>query len=184
SGIVGGDDEIAQHGKLATATKSESCNRSHERLAHAREPLVVACIVGAKNVDVRLVCHLLDIGAGRKCFVGTGEEDAADIGIGVERLDRVEEVVLQRSVERIQCLRPVKTNDADAAASFDNDGFGAHDYPWLHGARARKVQGASQASCWLSLTDGTKKCRSAALHHAPDRASATRRRAGLAGAII
>src|SRR4029453_9952513 len=99
-------------------------------------------------------------------------------------LDRVEEFVLQRSVERIQCLRPVKTNDADAAVSFDNDGFSAHDYPWFHGARARKVQGVAQASGWLSLTDGTKKCRSSALHHAPDRAGATRSRAGLAGAII
>src|SRR5436309_11950494 len=37
---------------------------------------------------------------------------------------------------------------------------------------------------WLSLTDGTKKCRSAALHHAPDRAGATWGPAGLADAII
>src|SRR6266480_2083091 len=54
----------------------------------------------------------------------------------------------------------------------------------FHGARARKVQGASQGSRWLSLTDRTKKCRPAALHHAPDRAGATWRRAGLAGTII
>src|SRR5258708_37231227 len=51
-------------------------------------------------------------------------------------------------------------------------------------ARARKVQGASHASSLLALTQRAIKCRSAALHHAPDRAGAAWGRARLAGAII
>src|SRR5260221_5370079 len=51
-------------------------------------------------------------------------------------------------------------------------------------ARARKVQGASHASSLLALTQRVIKCRSAALHHAPDRAGAAWGRARLAGAII
>src|SRR5258708_27907382 len=51
-------------------------------------------------------------------------------------------------------------------------------------ARARKVRGASLASSSLALTQRAIKCRSAALHHAPDRAGAAWGRARLAGAII
>jgi hypothetical protein len=111
-------------------------HRGNNRFAHAREPLVVTGIVGAENVDVGLVRHLLDVGTGGKRLVGAGDEDAADTGIGVEGLDRAEELVHQRDVERVQGLRPVETDDADAAASFDNDGFAAHGCPWLAFSRA------------------------------------------------
>src|SRR2546430_809165 len=131
-------------------------NGGDERLAHAREPLVITCIVGAGDVDIRLICHLLNIGAGRKRFVGTGEKDAADIGIGVERLDRAEKLVLQRSIKRIQRLWSVKTNDADTAASFDNYGFGAHDYPWLSW-RSRAESAGCLARLPLAIVDRQDK---------------------------
>src|SRR5260370_4478191 len=51
-------------------------------------------------------------------------------------------------------------------------------------ARARTVQGALHASSLLALTQRAIKCRSAALHHAPDRAGAAWGRERLAGAII
>src|SRR5262249_19094499 len=95
----------------------------------------------------RLVRHLLDVGAGGKGLVRTGHEDAADIGVGVEGLDRAEQLVLQGDVERVERLRPVEAHDADAAAPFDDNGLRAHGCPWLSfgrhavtAPRARKVR--------------------------------------------
>ena len=51
-----------------------------------------------------------------------------------KRFDRGEELVLERDVERIKCLRPVEADDADAAAGFDDDGLGAHGAPWMVGS--------------------------------------------------
>src|SRR5262249_61441160 len=81
--------------------------------------------------EVGLVRHLLDAGAGGKCFLRTGEEDAADAGVRVESFDRAEELVPQGGVERIERLRPVETHDADAPAPFDDDGLRSHGGPWL-----------------------------------------------------
>src|SRR5262249_9777790 len=64
-------------------------------------------------------------------LVRTGDEDAADVGVGVERLDRAEELVPQGGVERIERLRPVETHDADAPAPFDYDGLRSHGGPLL-----------------------------------------------------
>src|SRR5262249_46322231 len=61
--------------------------------------------------------------------------DAADIGVGVEGLDRAEELVLERDVERIERLRPIEADDADAAAAFDDDGLRAHGCPRLRFSR-------------------------------------------------
>src|SRR5262249_13347301 len=112
-----------------------------------------------ENVDVGLVRHLLDVGAGGKRLVRTGHEDAADIGVGVEGLDRAEELVLERDVERIERLRPIEADDADAAAAFDDDGLRAHGCPRLRSSRhavtaprARKARPATSAA----------ECRSAA----------------------
>ena len=41
-------------------------------------------------------------------------------------VDRGVELGDQRGVERVQRLRPVEADDADAAFGFDDDGFGAH----------------------------------------------------------
>jgi hypothetical protein len=95
----------------------------------------IGSIVGAENVDVGLVRHLLDVGAGGKRLVRTGHEDAADIGVGVEGLDRAEEFVLERGVERIERLRPIEADDADAAAPLDDDGLRAHGCPRLRFSR-------------------------------------------------
>jgi hypothetical protein len=93
-GVIRGDDEIAHHGKLAAATECKTGNRGDDRLAHTRQPLVVGRIVGAENLDITLVRHFLDIGAGGKGLVRPGDEDAPHTCIAVESLDCVEELVL------------------------------------------------------------------------------------------
>ncbi len=52
------------------------------------QPLLVGGVVGAENVDIGLVRHLLDVGAGREGLVRSGEQDAADVGVGIEGLHR------------------------------------------------------------------------------------------------
>src|SRR5262249_21478375 len=143
----------AHHGELAAAAEREARDRGDDRLAHARKPLVVGRVVGTENVDIRLVRHLLDVGACGKGLVRTGHEDAADIGVGVEGLDRTEQLVPQGDVERIERLRSIEAHDADAAAPFDDDGLRAHGCPWLSfsrhavtAPRARKVRVAGVAT--------------------------------------
>ena len=48
--------------------------------------LVIGGVVGAEDVDIRLVRHLLDVGAGGERLVRAGDQDAADAGIGIEAL--------------------------------------------------------------------------------------------------
>ena len=79
-----------------------------------------------EDVDVGLVRHLLDVGAGGERLLRAGDQDAADAGIGLERVDRGDQLLDERGVERVQRLRPVEADDADAAVGFDDDGFVAH----------------------------------------------------------
>ena len=73
-----------------------------------------------------LVRHLLDVGAGGEGFVGAGDDDAADIGVGLEGVDRGGDLGDQRGVERIERLRPVEPDDADLAARLDDDVLVGH----------------------------------------------------------
>src|SRR6201984_970764 len=100
-----------------------------------------------------LSAHSLMAAPGAKGFFRPGDEDAADLGVGVERLDRAEELVPERSVERIERLRPVEAHDADAPPPFDDDGFGRHGRPRLRfsrhavtAPRARKARPAPGAA--------------------------------------
>ena len=51
---------------------------------HAREPVVLGGGVGGVDLQIGLVRHLLDVGAGRKRLVQASEHDAADPGGGIE----------------------------------------------------------------------------------------------------
>ena len=46
-----------------------------------------------------------------------------------ECIDGLREFADQRAVERVQRLRPVEPDDADAALRFDDDVFVSHDVP-------------------------------------------------------
>ena len=79
------------------------------------------------------VLHLLDVGAGGERLLGAGQHDRADRRVGVERQERCVEVLDQRVAQRVQRLRPVEPDQADAAVGFDDDvGVG-------HGAFHRNV---------------------------------------------
>ena len=122
-GIVGGDDEIALHGKLAAAAEREAGDRGDDRLARCRGLMPVGAKIAEEHLGKILVGHFLDIGAGGESFFRSGDDHAADIAVGLERSDGPAELAHQRAVERIERLRPIEPDETDPAARFDNDVF-------------------------------------------------------------
>ena len=55
----------------------------------------------------------LDVGAGREHLVGAGDHDAADLGIGVEALQRRRQLLHQLRRERVSRLGPVEPAERD-----------------------------------------------------------------------
>ena len=124
--VVGGDDDVAHHRELAAAAEREARDRRDHRLAHPRDAIPVRREVALEDVDVGLVRHLLDVGAGRERLLGAGDDHAADLLVGLERVDRGGQFGVELGVERVERLRPVEADDADPALGFDDDGFVAH----------------------------------------------------------
>ena len=82
--------------------------------------------IAEESVGEGLVRHLLDVGAGRKCFFRAGDDHAADVAVGLETVDGVSEFAHQRAVERVERLRAVEPDEPDPAAGLDDDGLGTH----------------------------------------------------------
>ena len=125
-GVIGGDDEIALQGKLAAAAEREARDRGDHRLARRRDAVPSRGEIAEKRVGERLVRHLFDVGAGGERLVRAGDDDAADIAVGLEAVDGASEFAHQRAVERIERGRPVEPNESDPAAGLDDDIFAAH----------------------------------------------------------
>ena len=123
---VGGDDDVALHDQLAAAAERKARDRRDHRLARIRGRVPGGGEVAHERVDRGLVRHLLDVGAGGEGLLRAGDQDAADAVVGVEGGDRLRQLGIERGVERVERLRPVEPDDADAALGFDEDGFVAH----------------------------------------------------------
>ena len=117
---------VALHGELAAAAERKACDRGDHRLAHGGGPIPVRGEVAQIGFGEGLFRHFLDVGAGGESLVGAGDHDAADIGVGLEGVERVRQVGHQRAVERIERLRAVEPDQADLAAGFDNDVLVSH----------------------------------------------------------
>jgi hypothetical protein len=87
-GVVGGDDQVALHGQLATAAERKAGNGGNHWLPHTSNVIPRARVVAEKSVDEGLVRHFLDVGAGGKGFVRAGDHDTADPVVGIELLER------------------------------------------------------------------------------------------------
>ena len=65
-----------------------------------------------------------------KAFSLPVEQDAADLVVGLEIVDRGGDLAKHAERQRIEHLRAVERDDADRAFAFDNDVFErAHDPP-------------------------------------------------------
>ncbi len=77
--------------------------------------------IAEEDVGEALVLHLLDVGPGGEGLVRPGQHDRADVRVALERLERRVELLDQRTRERVQRLRTVEPDEADAAMRFDDD---------------------------------------------------------------
>jgi hypothetical protein len=62
--------------------------------------------------------HLLDVGAGGKGALGTGEHDGAHLVVRIEGFERRDQFVQQLRIERVERLGPVQRDNARRAASI------------------------------------------------------------------
>ncbi len=169
-GVVGGDDEIALHGKLAAAAERKAGDRGNDRLARLRDAVPGRREIAEEDVGEFLVRHLLDVGAGRKRLLRAGDDHAADIAVGLERIDRRAQVrASARALSalsacgRLSRMRPTRPRVSTMMFSVLIGSL-----PVLSGSRFWQ----------LLLARRTIKRRAAVLHDAFDGAAAARRPAG------
>jgi len=79
-----------------------------------------------ERVHVALARHLLDVGAGSECLLRPGDDEAADPGIRLERIDGIRDLHHHRGIERIERVRPVQPDQADPTLGLDDDVLVAH----------------------------------------------------------
>ena len=83
------------------------------------QPLVMkSCAVG---LDVGLVRHFLDVGAGGEGLVAAGEDDGADLPVALQIVEGRAEIGDQRRVQGVERLRPVEGDDADRTLPLEED---------------------------------------------------------------
>ena len=74
--------------------------------------------------------HLLDVGAGGERLFAAGEQDAADLVVGLEVVDGRRDLAKHAERQCVEHFRPVQRDDADRALALDNDVFERrHDPP-------------------------------------------------------
>ncbi len=120
-GIVRGEDDVAGHGKLAAAAKRIAGNRGDDRLAAMADAVERRDEIAAIGLDEGLLVHLLDVDAGGKGLLITGDDDAADPGIGLEPVERAVEFADEERVQRVQRMRAVERDQPDFPLGADDD---------------------------------------------------------------
>ncbi len=127
-GRVGRDDDVAHHGKLAAAAQRIAGHRGDHGLADALERFPVARdVFAAVHVHVRPVFHGADVSPRREGLFATGDDDAADVGIGLECQQRGAQFVHELIVQRVERLGTIQRQQADSAPGFDQYKRLAHE---------------------------------------------------------
>ena len=86
--------------------------------------------IAREHVDEGFRLHLLDVGAGGKGLFAAGQQDAADVVVGLEIVDGRRDFAKHAERQRIEHFRAVQRDDADRAFALDNDVFeGAMSHP-------------------------------------------------------
>ena len=134
-GVVGGDDDVAHHGKLAAAAERMAGNRGDDRLFEFGNALPGTDEIALLRVHVVLLLHLRDVSTRGKHPIRAGQHDRGDIGIGIESLERLIEFVDDLPIQRID-LRTVQGDHPDWIAAVDQKGLICHDFSPLPGVPA------------------------------------------------
>ena len=150
-GRLRGDDEVARHRELAAAAQAETGNGSDEGSAHAtdRVPALDAAILVQRHRSPR--SQLGDVRAGRERALVPANDDAANRLVLVELLQSYDELLHQRTGERIQLLRTVEQHDRDRGGPLYEDERlrNAFTASW---ASSPSMDSASQSRAWFTVS--------------------------------
>jgi hypothetical protein len=117
--------------------------RAHGRLLLERIQFVVRAL-------------FVDVAAGQEgVFTGTGENDAADAAVGLERVHGLVHLAHQLAVHRVQHFGAMEGDDADAVFDLGQDAFVGHCFlhlfPWLEGSM---IAFGSEGECGQAQPNG------------------------------
>ena len=129
--VSDGDDDVAHHRELAAAAERIAADGRDRRLAAAGDAVAAdRGEIAGEHVDEGFRLHLLDVGAGGKGLFAAGEQDAADLVVGLEVIDGGGDLAKHAERQRVEHFRAVQRDDADRALALDNDVFERrHDPP-------------------------------------------------------
>ncbi|MCY1441367.1 hypothetical protein D9M71_576800 [compost metagenome] len=142
TGVVGGVYEVAHQRQLAAAAQRVAGDRGDDRLAPRGDAVGLGEVVVVVDLRKLLVRQFLDVRAGGEGLARTGEDDAADLRIGLQAVEHLVEFADQLRVERIQRLGAVQGDQGDALLDLEQQGFVAH----VHSPRLRAI-----TRRWMSL---------------------------------
>ena len=122
------DDEIAEHRQLAATTERVSGDGGDQRLTSCCDAIPRGEEILDVCVHVRLGLHFLDVGTGGEGALGTGDQDGSDAVVRLEVGNRGDDLVHQLGVQRVESLRAVERDDADATLTLEDDGVEVGHY--------------------------------------------------------
>ena len=114
-GVIGGHHHVAGQRQLEATAERVAPDRRDGRGAQTAD--VVPALEGSRRGQAlgRGIGHLGDVRAGREgTLAGTGDDDAAAVGVGIERIQGVDQLAHRLDVERIEDLGPVDGHQRDA----------------------------------------------------------------------
>jgi len=126
---IAGDDHIAEHCQFAASAECISADGGDERLLQRGDALPLAELVAQKHLHRIRLCHLVNIGTGGKCALVPMQYHAADVGIGIECLQRRDELLHQGETQGIELVRAIElygTNSGVCLVPVDADVLKVH----------------------------------------------------------
>jgi hypothetical protein len=121
-GLGAGVDDVGHHGKLASTTEGKAVDGSNDGFLDVGHVAPLLDEVLVEHGSDGLVLHLLDVGAGSKGLLGSGENDGANGGVGISSLESLVQLLNERSAQGVEGLGPVEGDESDLG-----DGGGGQD---------------------------------------------------------
>mmetsp|Transcript_23312 Transcript_23312/g.40485 ORF Transcript_23312/g.40485 Transcript_23312/m.40485 type:complete len:241 (+) Transcript_23312:2883-3605(+) len=126
------NDEIAHHRQFAAPAQRIAGDSGDHGLAHPHNRIRFgAKQVLGEHLDIGLVLHHLDVGAGGKRLFRAGDDDAPHLVIGLRGAHGIRHFAHQLVIEGIQRLGPVQGHLGDVVFYFDDDRLIGHDCAFI-----------------------------------------------------
>jgi hypothetical protein len=111
--LLVGDDHVAGQRQLAAAAEGEAGDGGDQRRLSGGDALPEGHPGRVRCGVERALRHRPDVGAGGEDLLGAGDDDAADLGVGVEAGQLGEDLGPHLGREGIARLRPVEAQQGD-----------------------------------------------------------------------